>query len=341
MITLITAVPGGGKSALMCHLAQEWLDKGRKVYVHGLKDPNFPCTLIDVRLWHEPGIVEDGALVLVDEAQDVPWRPTGAGQRLDPSIAALETHRHRGLDFILTTQGPHLVHSNIRDLVGRHVHLRNLGILGRRQYEWPEIGNPKAFKGAPIQKGFKLPKRAFEMYKSASLHVASPLSVPPRLIVAALAVVVLAVGVWWVVDRVAKKNAPVVAAQQSLVGQAAQPGSVGPPGVLRGTVLGVAAKVVKREPFAGLGVHVAGSVAVAGAVKAWYSISSAGRVLFTLPESALLDAGYSVQRLAPCVVVLGFNGKERLSGCDSPSVAPSRPGGGLDGPSGAASGPSA
>lgn len=191
MITLITGAPGAGKTAALVSMLEE-LGKDRPIYAHGIPELKIPhIVLDDPAQW--PDTVPDGAVVIIDEVQTV-WRPSGPGQKLLDSIQKLETHRHRGLDFYIITQGPNLVHSNVRALVGRHVHLRDIGILGRWWYEWPETADNcrTGWKAAPVKKRYKLPKRIFGQYKSASLHVKPVRSVPRVLFV--LLAALLAIG---------------------------------------------------------------------------------------------------------------------------------------------------
>jgi zona occludens toxin len=181
MITLITGAPGTGKSAALVEMIRT-LYKDRQCFVSGIPDFQLPHVhLDDPTKW--PTEVPDGALIVIDEVQRV-WRPVGPTAKVTDDIAMLETHRHRGLDFLLVTQQPGLIRTNVRALVGRHVHLRDLGILGRHWYEWPECNNQLAYKSAPIRKRYSLPKKAFSLYKSASLHVKPERSIPPALIVA-------------------------------------------------------------------------------------------------------------------------------------------------------------
>lgn len=190
MITLITGAPGAGKTAALVSMLQE-LGKDRAIYAHGIPDLKIPhVALDDPSNW--PTDVPDGSVVVIDEVQNV-WRPAGAGAKLPESIAKLETHRHRGIDFYIITQGPNLVHSNVRALVGRHVHLRDIGVLGRWWYEWPETADNcrTGWKTAPIKKRYRLPKHIFDSYKSASIHVKPIRSFPKVLVVLALAVVAL------------------------------------------------------------------------------------------------------------------------------------------------------
>lgn len=194
MITLITGAPGAGKTAALVLLLQSVLAvSGRQVYVHGIPDLKIPHELLtEPSKW--PSDVPDGSIVIIDEVQNV-WRPRGPGQAVPDHVKALETHRHRGLDFYIITQGPNLVDSNVRALVGRHIHLRDIGFLGRWWYEWPECADNCriGWKNAPIKKKYKLPKVIFGQYKSASLHVKPIRSFPKMFVVAMAALVGVAV----------------------------------------------------------------------------------------------------------------------------------------------------
>lgn len=192
MITLITGAPGAGKTAALVSMLAE-LGKDRAIYAHGIPDLKIPhVALDDPATW--PDTVPDGSIIIIDEVQTV-WRPSGPGQKIPDHIAKLETHRHRGIDFYIITQGPNLVHSNVRALVGRHVHLRDIGFLGRWWYEWPETADNcrTGWKNAPIKKRYRLPKHIFGSYKSASVHVKPVRSFPVVLLV----LVASLIGVGW------------------------------------------------------------------------------------------------------------------------------------------------
>lgn len=187
MITFISGAPGTGKTACLIDLLLDHT-KDRALFacnVEGLLLDH--VELKDPFNWMTE--VPDGALVVIDEVQRF-WRTGGSGSSLPASIAALETHRHRGLDFYILSQGPNLIHANVRALVGRHIHLRNVGILGRHWYEWPECCDTvrTSWKTAPIKHSYKLPKRAFQYYKSASMHVKPVFGFPRALIIASLAI---------------------------------------------------------------------------------------------------------------------------------------------------------
>lgn len=204
MITLITGAPGAGKSAALVDLLSQ-LAPGRTVYAHGIPDLKVPHqTLPDPSKWHQD--VPDGSIVVIDEVQTV-WRPRGPGQGVPPDIQALETHRHRGLDFYIVTQAPRLLHTNVRALVGRHVHLRDVGFMGRYWYEWPECSEncTSAYKSAPLRKKYKLPTKAFGLYKSASVHVKPIRSFPFMFFVAVGALIATGFLGWLAYKNVASK----------------------------------------------------------------------------------------------------------------------------------------
>lgn len=174
----------------------EGLGKDRQIYVHGIPDLLIPhIELEKPEEWMTT--VPDGSVIIIDEVQNF-WRPAGSGQKIPVHIAALETHRHHGLDFYIMTQGPNLVHANVRALVGRHIHLRDLGILGRHWYEWPECADNcrTSWRAAPIKHRYKLPKRIFSKFKSASLHV-KPVRGFPRALPVLIAVAILALWFGW------------------------------------------------------------------------------------------------------------------------------------------------
>lgn len=178
MITLITGTPGAGKT--LYTVAELSKDKsGRQLIVDGIPELVIPHELppeSGIEAW--PDWVPDGALIVIDEAQRI-FRPRANGAKVPPHVAMLETHRHKGLDFILITQHPNLIDQNVRRLVGRHIHLRATA-LGRWLYEWSECGEPDSRNSRAVseQRRYTLPKSAFGLYKSASLHVKPKYRIP-------------------------------------------------------------------------------------------------------------------------------------------------------------------
>lgn len=202
MITLITGAPGAGKTNALVSLLAE-LAEGRALYVSGVPDLAVPHVVLDdPTTWHE--VVEDGAAVVIDEVQRV-WRPNRS--KIPEDIAALETHRHRGIDFFIVTQSPGLVHANVRALIGRHVHLRDTGITGRWWYEWPECADnvTTAWKQAPVKKPYRLDKKAQALYTSASKHVKPIRSFPASVVFLVVVLLALAGMGWKVYDLMRPK----------------------------------------------------------------------------------------------------------------------------------------
>jgi zona occludens toxin len=239
VITLFTGSPGAGKTASMVDFLSK-LPGDRPLYVHydpaSKRDPEqtllseglkLPHTPLHADAW--PETLPHGAILVIDEVQDV-WRPRGSGSKVPPAIAALETHRHSGIDVYLTTQSPALVDSNVRALVGRHVHIRDTGFLGRYWYEWPEVSTGMTWKTCVNKKKFSLPKKAFTLYKSSSLHTVPVRGVPRAVIYGALSLVLLAVlvyGVYRIINRSSAPVVPAVATPSGLVVSQPAPTGVG------------------------------------------------------------------------------------------------------------------
>lgn len=184
MITLITGTPGAGKTALAVAMLLE--EQGaRPLFVSGIPELKLDHQLTppveewtqDVPTPEDPSfkkpvfVFPPNSIIVIDEAQNI-YRPRAASSKVPPYVAAFETHRHTGVDFWLITQHPSLLDSNIRKLIGRHVHIRSTP-LGRRLYEWPECGDPesKTSRDISASRSYKLPKKVFGLYKSATLHI--------------------------------------------------------------------------------------------------------------------------------------------------------------------------
>lgn len=190
MITIITGVPGMGKTALLVQmlLANDKASNSRPVFVMGIPDLKIEHVKAPpVEEWTEKRPDPDdksllldyftfppNSYLILDEAQRV-YRPRASGTKVPSYVAALETHRHTGLDIILLTQKPNLVDVNVRHLCGRHIHIRDT-ILGRKLYEWPEYNDTdnKANLDAAAKRAFKPPKESFKYYKSSEMHTKQP-----------------------------------------------------------------------------------------------------------------------------------------------------------------------
>ncbi len=189
MLTLITGTPGAGKTLYAVSEIARGVP-GSTIEQNGVAVPrrllsNVKDLLVEhehitaenLNNWHE--WCQPGDVILFDEVQEV-WRPRALGKEVPPAIAALETHRHMGVDIILVTQHPMLLDSNIRRLVNQHLHVRRIANGFSFVYEWDHCSNISTLKTALQSKVWRYPKDVFALYKSAQLHT-KPVSRIPRL----------------------------------------------------------------------------------------------------------------------------------------------------------------
>lgn len=149
-----------------------------------------------------------GALLVIDEAQRH-FRPRPAGSVVPDHVAALEVHRHQGLDIWLITQRAGLVDANVRALCGKHIALRQTP-LGRYKYEWPEVGDieSKSSRDNAARTRYKLPSHVFGLYKSAEAHVKHRIALPMAAKAVMIAVPVAAFFLWQSYSMISAKFRP-------------------------------------------------------------------------------------------------------------------------------------
>lgn len=272
MLYLKTGVPGSGKTLSAIKELYEFLKKSpeRCVFVHGVKDLVLPHRKLPVRVVQGGQKVErrevvlpdgtidvvsvvveeedagsiyevdwsqipDGALILIDEAQRVfPMR--GAGQKVPPHVAFLNTHRHRGIDIWVITQHPKLIDNAVRRLVGKHQHYRRM-FGGQRAvvYEWDSCSDGLQYSSGT--KGvFLYPKSVYALYKSAEVHNKQKFAVPVWI---AIPLVAVPVGIFFVPKAIQVLNgatsgkgvSTVQASGQKVSGAASSASALQPGGV--------------------------------------------------------------------------------------------------------------
>ncbi len=203
MIIILTATPGCGKTnhAVWSHIKPA-SEHERIVYVCGIPDLKLPHIEISrdkLNTWAQrtpldpmkpEGIQKldnfvEGSLIVVDEAA-YPWP---AIDLKDPPeyIKYLSQHRKHGLDFLVITQSPKFVHPFVLENADRHIHLSQEW-SGSKSYEWSEYcANPKlkTNRANAVKKPYRIEKKAFELYYSASLHVEKPKRAIPKMVYAA------------------------------------------------------------------------------------------------------------------------------------------------------------
>ncbi len=177
MITIRTGLPGAGKTLFSVHdyIARPPLGVApvKEVFVSGidLVPDMLPFTPLD-----EPTRWMDcpaGSLVVIDECQRF-FRNRPPGAPVPDYVAALETHRHLGIDLVLITQDPMLIDKHVRRLAGEHFHAkRTFGLSSVTMYRWQRcVDDPLDFhtKKEAEKVRRKYPKKIYKCYKSAEIH---------------------------------------------------------------------------------------------------------------------------------------------------------------------------
>lgn len=229
MIYLVTGTPGAGKTLYAVSQAiarilggEPGQVEGRRLVVGGVPGLLLDHELLDVPTWDpeakspeleerapsEPPLevpysgatwwqwCRPGDLIVIDECQRL-FRPMASGRRVPAHIAKLETHRHYGIDILLITQHPMLLHANVRNLVGSHEHVRRLwGTHQTVVYSWDHVSNPERTAQAQSRL-VRHDKRAFTRYKSAEVHNKPRMRIPALVLLFPLIVV----GAVWLISR--------------------------------------------------------------------------------------------------------------------------------------------
>lgn len=269
-----------------------------------------------------------GALLVIDEAQRH-FRPRPSGSVVPDHVAALEVHRHQGLDIWLVTQRPGLIDANVRALCGKHIALRSTP-LGRYKYEWPEVGDieSKSSRDTAAKSRYKLPKHVFNLYKSAEVHTAHKHSLPLAAKVLLLLVPLSILFFFMSFKTISGKfNPPAVAQAQKPKQQAA--GSVQhadyslekkpsdlPPGLEP-----FSPKEIENDhPYNRVQFSIVGRLKSATKDLYRFSASENGQHAFYISNIDLESAGYLVLPINDCSVKIVYKAKEFFVTCAAQPV---------------------
>lgn len=206
MITLITGLPGNGKTLYTLSFVKALAEKeNRPVFYSGISDLALDWTEIEPEKWFE---APTGAIIVIDECQRV-FRPRSLGKDVPEYVAKLETHRHQGVDLFLITQHPLLADSSIRRLVGCHKHVvRAFGTQGATIHEWgscKDTCDKTSGRADSIKTRWKYDKDAYKYYKSAELHTVKA-KIPLRLYFLILAPILLILAVFYMYSFTKKQS---------------------------------------------------------------------------------------------------------------------------------------
>lgn len=169
MITLITGIPGTGKTAYAVKTLLE-ISRERPIFsnINGLKIDHFPIDAEWIKNWDT--LAPADSVIVIDECQHH-FPPRSTQSKPPQNVAAFNTHRHMGVDFILITQRANLIDYSLKGLVERHIHIRKTA-LTRMIHEAPEVVDfsEKSVRSENATQPYKLPKDVFSLYKSSELH---------------------------------------------------------------------------------------------------------------------------------------------------------------------------
>ena len=169
-ITLITGLPGSGKSLRTVKFCKEASEAGETLFVcnlNGLKVPHIPFE--DPRQWRD---LPSGSVLVVDEAQQ--FFRTRRGGEAPEYITAMETIRHLGVRLVLVTQQPDYLDTHLRGLVGLHEHLlrvngQQAAKIWRHNEVMDNVRSEKARSRYDVET-WQYEKSLFPLYESAQVH---------------------------------------------------------------------------------------------------------------------------------------------------------------------------
>lgn len=336
----------------------------RRLVVGGIKDLLLPHELMDVPkfdpenfkdefrdLVREPGDPPlpvaynaqcwwawclPGDLIVIDECQRL-FRPMASGRRVPMFIEKLETARHYGVQFVYITQHPQLLHTNVRNLVGPHEHVRRIfGGTRTMIYQWDHCTHPDRINSALTNRIWAHDKAAFGLYKSAEVHTKFGTKLPMAVWALLIGVICLAALIWFMVGRFKERFSP--QPQTPLGATAVAPGAVAQPAqkatssnnsqagqASKGRassswpVLVATSPDGDRDPYAQVGLHMAGCWGEPGALRCVFTVSVDGVSRTTVSLEQLRSAGYAWREWGPCAGVLSWAGRERAVTCDAPA----------------------
>ncbi|WP_312368747.1 zonular occludens toxin domain-containing protein [Stenotrophomonas sp.] len=204
-ISLLTGLPGAGKSLRMAEAICQLVEKGEHVFacnIDGLKVPGVTLWE-DARKWRD---LPSGAILFVDEAQAFfPERRGGEA----PEFVRMNKIRHDGIRLVLATQQPNYLDTYLRGLVGYHEHL--LRRAGRQEsflFRDNQVMDVVRQKLATIKRNYdyevyRFKPKFFACYDSAQTHTVKyqmPALVKKALIIGPIAALLMG-GAWFAVFR--------------------------------------------------------------------------------------------------------------------------------------------
>lgn len=347
MITIITGIPGMGKTASLVEFLLENDKQGltaRPVFVMGVPDLKLDHAKVPpISEWTEKRPDPDdsnllldyyrfpqNSILVIDEAQRVfPARINGS--KPPPITAALATHRHTGLDIILLTQKPMQMDNWVKELAGRHIHIKPT-ILGRYLYEWPEYQDPnsKTNLADAAKRKFSPPKKVFNLYKSAEAHTKQPRRFHQIYIILILALTFVSFMAYRLYNGLYKRltnDKPVAETIQETPTTKINPEQIPVtlPTVTQTQTTNNSPPAPPPEPvhpYLGFTFHIKATIKSESKSITYYELIKDKQFVFT-NSNELKQLGYSINQPNECSSFLFFNGAQIVATCsrgDSPEA---------------------
>lgn len=278
--------------------------------------------------WRHPDPLKkgQGPLYVVDECH-VALPVTGTNKQV---VEWAKLHRHFGADVLLMTQSFRDINQPIARLMGMLVKVRKADILGKADHYIRKVH--AGYRGAVIStEQRKYLPQMFPLYKShtqgSAVLEAGAQDVAPFIVKfrrftwawVAMTVVASAYLLWPKAKPAPPPAKPLAAspARSQAVAYAPQaPRSVQPSEP--------ASQAVPDDPFpepyGAHKLHVTGHLVMGGREAHTFAVVIGTAVLATVTTRDLERAGYKVQPLSECAVILSFNGRQRTVVCDLPAA---------------------
>jgi zona occludens toxin (predicted ATPase) len=334
MITIITGVPGMGKTAQLVHMLLKNEELGfnaRPVFamgINGLVLDHVKCPPVeewteqkpdpdDPKLYLDYFTFPPNSIIVIDEAQRI-YRPRATSTKIPPYVSAFETHRHTGVDFILLTQKPHQMDKHVLGLAGRHIHIKNT-ILGRKLFEWSEFKNVdlNANLDTAIRRSYKPPKEVFKLYKSADLHTKQPKRFHQIWVYLGIAVIALTFFGYKITSRISEKliTPEIATHEQSKPLQTTQDTIT-----VSDKIQDIKEEFIPTHPFQDFTFTIVASIKSKSKSIFYYELTS-NDSKFTMSSIELEDAGYKITYLNDCANFMLYNGAKIVATCNQSSVS--------------------
>lgn len=235
-IYLVTGTPGAGKTLnTLIDVYNRAKKENRSVYYRGIQlkrdnphgitfenwfempHPDEADLSQDVTPWSWQN-APDGSIILIDEAQYY-YPATSPTAKQPPYITDMSTHRHRGFDIYLITQGTDLLSSQIKNWVQPHIHYRNMwgGLVKRKyinEYCINNIRSTREISREAIKKSAKHDTRFYDCYVSATVHTKNKRFPMALLFMMLFAAACLLGGLYYLFDYYEKYRARIIQENQ-------------------------------------------------------------------------------------------------------------------------------